>query len=100
MVDHSAVPYRGRNKRGMELLRGGLCIALALQLALSPFAVARTPEDKGTSQPSGAAWANDVVLQIMQTELSRATTGLAKSDPAPYFLSYTVYDKDVVILAG
>ena len=39
-------------------------------------------------------------MQVMQGELSRATTGLAKSDPAPYFLSYTVYDQHMIMLVG
>ena len=34
----------------------------------------------------------DVLLQTMQLELQRATTSLAKSDPAPYYLSYAVTD--------
>ncbi|HTS13111.1 MAG TPA: metallopeptidase TldD-related protein [Candidatus Limnocylindrales bacterium] len=34
----------------------------------------------------------DVLLDTMQHELKRATTSLAKSDPAPYYLSYTVTD--------
>jgi predicted Zn-dependent protease len=85
----------------MELSRGALCVVLAMQLAMSPFAAARTAEDKPKSEaaPTAAA-ASDVVLKTMQTELSRATAGLAKTDPAPYFLSYTVYDQNVVILAG
>jgi predicted Zn-dependent protease len=36
----------------------------------------------------------------MQGELSRATSDLAKSQPAPYFLSYTVNDQSVVVLVG
>jgi predicted Zn-dependent protease len=36
----------------------------------------------------------------MQNELSRATTELSKSDQPPYYLSYTVYDQDFVVLAG
>ncbi len=36
----------------------------------------------------------------MQAELSRAKTDLAKSDPAPYFLSYTVNDQDQIVIAG
>src|SRR5256885_8091039 len=101
MVDHSAVPSRGSSKRGAELMRAGLCLALAMQLAMSPYAAARAAEEKPKSgaTPSATA-ASDVVLKTMQTELSRATAGLAKSDPAPYFLSYTVYDQNVVILAG
>src|SRR5260221_12378376 len=101
MVDHSAVPSRGGSKRGMELLRTGVCLALAMQLVMSPYAAARAAEEKpkGEAAPSATA-ASDVVLKTMQTELSRATAGLAKSDPAPYFLSYTVYNQNVGILGG
>src|ERR1700735_2863922 len=48
--------------------------------------------------PSGSAPAPDVVLQTMQQELKRATTSLAKTDPAPYFLSYAVTDVDQFII--
>jgi TldD protein len=36
----------------------------------------------------------DVVLETMQRELHRATNSLAKSNPAPYYLSYAVADSD------
>src|SRR5712672_3979969 len=36
----------------------------------------------------------------MQTELSRASASLAKTEPAPYFMSYTVNDQDIVVLVG
>jgi predicted Zn-dependent protease len=36
----------------------------------------------------------------MKSELDRAKTDLAKSDPAPYFLSYTVYDQDQILIAA
>jgi TldD protein len=36
----------------------------------------------------------DVVLETMQRELKRATASLAKSDPAPYYMSYTATDID------
>src|SRR5277367_4459960 len=42
----------------------------------------------------------DVLLQAMQRELQRATTSLAKSDPAPYYLSYAVSDGDGTTIAG
>src|SRR5271169_2972300 len=42
----------------------------------------------------------DVLLQTMQRELQRATTSLAKSDPAPYYLSYAVSDGDGTTIAG
>jgi TldD protein len=41
-----------------------------------------------------------ILLSTMQTELERAKTSLAKSDPAPYFLSYEVYDQRTLMVAG
>jgi len=46
--------------------------------------------------PSGVA--PDVVLQTMQQELKRATSSLAKTDPAPYYLSYAVTDIDEFLI--
>jgi len=43
---------------------------------------------------------NDVLLQTMQRELKRATDALAKADPAPYFLSYSVADGDALLIAS
>ena len=100
MVEHSAVPSRNSSRRGVELLRTGLCLGLAMQLALSLLTIARAAKEKAKSETPAAAASSDVVLRTMQTELSRATAGLAKSEPAPYFLSYTVYDQNVVILVG
>ncbi|MDP9147624.1 MAG: metallopeptidase TldD-related protein [Acidobacteriota bacterium] len=50
--------------------------------------------------PADAKKPGDPVLKIMQTELSRANTELGKMDQAPYYLSYTVYDQDFVVLVG
>src|ERR1700682_2292047 len=44
--------------------------------------------------------ASDPVLRTMQLELSRANAELGKTDQAPYYLSYTVYDQDFVVLVG
>jgi TldD protein len=41
-----------------------------------------------------AAESPDTLLATMQKELQRASTALAKSDPALYFLSYSVADMD------
>jgi TldD protein len=48
------------------------------------------PADKGEG----------VLLSTMQAELERAKTSLAKSDPAPYFISYEVYDQRTLVVAG
>ncbi|MDP9267358.1 MAG: metallopeptidase TldD-related protein [Acidobacteriota bacterium] len=36
----------------------------------------------------------------MQSELMRASKELAKADPAPYYLSYSVADQDTTVVAG
>jgi TldD protein len=41
-----------------------------------------------------------VLLATMQGELERAKTSLVKSDPAPYFLSYEVYDQRALQITG
>jgi predicted Zn-dependent protease len=42
----------------------------------------------------------DALLATMQTELQRAQTSLGKLDPAPYFLSYSVYDQSIAVAVG
>ena len=41
-----------------------------------------------------------VLLATMQAELQRAKDSLSKSDPAPYFISYEVYDQHTFQVAG
>jgi TldD protein len=43
---------------------------------------------------------SNVLLATMQSELERAKTSLAKSDPAPYFISYEVYDQHNMVVTG
>src|SRR5215469_7297373 len=42
------------------------------------------------AQSSQTTNADPVLLRTMQQELDRAMTSLSKSDPAPYFISYSV----------
>jgi TldD protein len=72
-----------------------LAWVLAAQLAAYPLAAATTSSGKPAAKASP-----DVVLLSMQGELTRAKTDLAKSDPAPYYLSYTAYDQDQIFIAG
>ena len=77
-------------------LRPMASLLLAVQLSqLSSWRHAPASADKPAS---GAA--SDLVLTTMKTELNRAKTDLSKSDPAPYFLSYTVYDQDQILIAA
>jgi len=42
----------------------------------------------------------DALLSTMQQELQRAQSSLGKLDPAPYFLSYSVYDQSIFVALG
>ncbi len=70
-------------------------LLLAAQLVGLPGIAAAGDKDKPATKVS-----TDVVLQTMQGELTRAKTDLAKSDPAPYYVSYTAYDQDQIFIAG
>src|SRR5882672_9246518 len=103
MTTKNGILGRGEMSRTVKLLRATACFALAAQLMVTPLALGsdRDSDTKaGDSGGGAAAAASDLVLKTMQAELARATSGLAKSDPAPYFLSYSVYDQNVTILAG
>jgi len=68
-------------------LRSFILVGVA---ALGPFAFGAPAPD---TDPG-------VLLGTMRTELQRAKTSLAKSDPAPYFLSYEVYDQHTMQMTG
>jgi len=67
---------------------------LATQLVCLPLAAAPATADKTTTKSA------DPLLQIMKAELDRAKADLTKSDPGPYYLSYTVYDQDQILIAA
>jgi TldD protein len=81
--------------RGLEFVRAAACWMLAVQLVSLPSAHAA---DNSSVDPKKTP--DDLVLKTMQGELSRATADLMRTDPAPYFLSYTVYDQDLIVLVG
>ncbi len=76
-------------------LRPLASVLLAVQLSSFPMVASPAKADRPAS---GAV--PDLVLTTMKAELNRAKTDLAKSDPAPYFLSYTVYDQDQIVIAA
>ena len=78
-------------KRSIE----ALAWLLAAQLTAFPLAATPAANDKPAAKASP-----DDVLQAMQKELNRAKTDLAKSDPSPYFISYTAYDQDQIFIVG
>lgn len=72
----------------MSYLRRSLCLFLfAVSVTFSTAAAA--PSE---TQP--------VLLADMQRELLRAQKDLAKADPAPYYISYTVADTNTTVLAA
>lgn len=81
-------------------LRAAACWALAAQLAGLPL-LSGAP-DKSASSPAAPApkASADLVMNTMQSELTRAFTALRKEDSAPYYISYTVYDQNLTVLVG
>lgn len=77
--------------RELRRMRPAVALLLTAQLAGLPLAASPAGADKAPA---------DVVLATMQAELNRAKTDLAKSEPAPYFLSYTVYDQNQTVIAA
>ena len=72
-----------------KLIRAGCLMALAAILCSQPQAWASAKPAK-----------EDVVLSSMEKELKRAQGELGKLTPAAYFMSYTVYDQQVVLALG
>src|SRR5258708_21382193 len=73
-----------------------LAVTSAVALIFQPFAFAVDSASGSTPDPV----VPDLVMKVMQDELKRASAGLAKTDPAPYYLSYTVYDQTSIVLVG
>ena len=92
----SCSPLAAIPVRQLSRLRSLASLLLAAQLAMFPVTSSATDAGK----PSAAAVSSDPILATMQTELTRAKTDLTKADPSPYFMSYTVYDQDQVIIAA
>jgi TldD protein len=84
--------------RAAKLLRLAASWGLAAQLTGAPFVSAA--RDKPSAPSSAESSSTDPVLKAMQGELARATADLGKTDQPPYFLAYTVYDQDYVVLVG
>ena len=110
IAELSLAPYAWRGKPAStknrktadwkRCVRASACVAIAAQLASSPLMAAGTVGTADAKAGAAATKPTDAILKVMQTELTRATTDLAKTQPAPYYLSYTVNDQDVVVLIG
>lgn len=91
---------RGVSKASGIRLRGLASLLLAVQLIPLPGLAADGEKTAPTAAVDSKAATMDPLLQSMQTELTRAKTDLTKSDPAPYYISYTVYDQSQAVIAG
>jgi TldD protein len=65
-----------------------ICLVLATGIGATGSPRERAPEK------------NNALLATMQQELRRAQQNLGKLDPAPYFLSYSVYDDTLTLAVG
>ena len=101
-------PFRRRsfahtNERANEFWRIAACWVLAWQVAVIPYVPAHgaeTNRSNAAANNPAAKPAPDTVMKTMQAELARATTDLGKEESPPYYLSYTVYDQNAVVLVG
>jgi len=96
MKSHPPQLFLGEVYRALRARRrAAVALLAAFQLMTLPCIPASTDASR-----AAAAASVDPVLASMQKELNRATADLGKSDPAPYYLSYTVYDQDQVVIAA
>ncbi|HLQ00384.1 MAG TPA: hypothetical protein VK156_04585, partial [Candidatus Limnocylindria bacterium] len=81
-----------------SLLRIVLVFSVALGLIPASFDAAAGGAGGGNT--AAASKPSDAVLDAMRQELSRATKELTKAENPPYFIGYSVYDQDFVIIVG
>jgi len=85
----------------MPITRTGILTAFAIFGMLSAIAAekpkAKPPVDDSAGAPTTAS---TVLMDTLQAELARGHAELAKADPAPYYMSYTVNDKESLTIAG
>jgi TldD protein len=82
-----------------EFFHIAACCLIALQLSFAPI-LAAAPAENAAAAKTPSASTGDPILRVMKGELSRASSSLSKTDPAPYFVSYTVNDQNIVVLVG
>jgi predicted Zn-dependent protease len=94
----------------MKTFVRGLALGLVLPLCCTPWsapiawsasrAPGRASDKKSGEKKAGEIKAGDVLLSTMQHELKRATKDLGRLDPAPYFVSYSIYDQEGTVVVG
>jgi TldD protein len=95
MKSSHALFWSAFSPAGRSLYRAAFALTLACQLsAPAPLPAGNSDKKAAAAKPA------DSVLSTMQSELARATAELGKTDQPPYYLSYTVYDQDLVVLVG
>jgi predicted Zn-dependent protease len=75
-------------------LAGSLLIACGCSAANGPA------KGHATSVPAVSSDPGQAILTAMQDELGRSMTALSQSDPATYFISYTVADRQYSSVSG
>src|SRR5580692_213724 len=103
MNSFASALLRGSLKtQAKQLARFAACWALTAQLTGLPLVSAANNGSSPTSaaDKEAAKSVSDPVMKVMQVELARASTDLGKTDSAPYYMSYTVYDQNLVVLVG
>ncbi|MCI0403367.1 MAG: metallopeptidase TldD-related protein [Acidobacteria bacterium] len=72
------------------------CVALMLSLAAWGAPQKPAPQQQARAKPAEAS----VLVDALQKELARAMTELGKSDPAPYFISYSAAEHHTEVISS
>ena len=80
--------------------RPGFLLFIILAAILAPVAGMLSPAPVSAANSAAPVSSSQPLLEVMEKELGRAKTELGKLDPAPYFLSYSVSDHELVNVAA
>lgn len=87
-----------RHSRGVTAPRSPWWISRAAAAAIAAILFLQPARIAADTPPDNPA--PDPIMQVMTGELKRATMGLSKTDPAPYYTAYTIYDQTAIVLVG
>src|SRR5438270_3830359 len=75
-------------------------LLISILLFVLPAIPQKSSQKTKSTIGSAASTDGDVLMDVIQSELARATTELAKADNPPYFISYAVHDSQEKVIAA
>src|SRR5438270_47639 len=75
-------------------------LLISILLFVLPAIPQKSSQKTKSTIGSAASTDGDVLMDVIQSELARATTELSKADNPPYFISYAVHDSQEKVIAA